>query len=221
MMWRLIVLLAVALGISVASPASAQFFIKSPDYRGAPVRGDEAGMFVPLPDATADELRASMVWSLRAALNVSALGCDFEPMLLTIPTYNAILIDHKAELAKSFDTLNKYFTRKNKVKKAATTAFDKYQTRIYSSFTTVYAQYNFCQTAANVGRDAIFTPRGELGDLAANRLRELRNSLIAGGEQAFGARTSLRTVPMLRMDEACWKKNKFDFKRCPDAYWQG
>lgn len=221
MMLRLIVMLAVALGLSAASPASAQFFIKSPDYSGAPVRGDEAGMFVPLPDATADELRASMVWSLRAALNVSALGCDFEPSLLTIPTYNAVLIDHKAELAKSFDTLNKYFARKNKVKKAATTAFDKYQTRIYSSFTTVYAQYNFCQTAAHVGRDAIFTPRGELGTLAANRLRELRNSLVAGGEQAFGARTSLRMVPMLRMDEPCWKKNKFDFKRCPDAYWQG
>lgn len=218
MMWRLFVILAMSLGTTVASPATAQFFIKSPDYRGEPVRGDEPGMFIELPGATEDELRASMVWSLRAALNVSALGCDFEPMLMTIPTYNAVLVDHKAELAKSFDTLSKYFTRKNKVKKAAGSAFDKYQTRIYSGFTTVYAQYNFCQTAANVGRDAIFTPRGELGNLAANRLRELRNSLVARGEQAFGARTYLRTIPALRMDAVCWNKNRFDFRKCPNAY---
>jgi len=218
MMIRLALVLAAAFWSIAASPASAQFFIKSHDYSGAPVRGDEAEMFVSLPDATADELRASMVWSLRAALNVSALGCDFEPMLMTIPTYNAVLIDHKAELAKSFDTLTKYFARKNKIKKAATTAFDKYQTRIYSSFTTVYAQYNFCQTAASVGRDAIFTPRGELGTLAANRLRELRNSLVARGEQAFGARTYLRTIPILRMEPACWSKNKFDYRKCPNAY---
>ncbi|OYW23428.1 MAG: hypothetical protein B7Y98_02995 [Sphingomonas sp. 32-62-10] len=218
MMWRLAVLLAVTLGMTAASPAAAQFFIKSPDYSGEPVRGDEPGMFVELPGATEAELRASMVWSLRAALNVSALGCDFEPMLMTIPNYNAVLLDHKAELAKSFDTLGKYFARKNKTAKAATGAFDKYQTRIYSGFTTVYAQYNFCQTAANVGRDAIFTPRGELGTLAANRLRELRNSLVARGEQAFGARIYLRTIPILRMDPECWKKDRFDFKKCPQAY---
>ena len=218
MMWRLVVLLVVAMGMTVASPASAQFFMKNHDYSGAPVRGDETDVFIPLPDATADELRASMVWSLRAALNVSALGCDFEPMLMTIPTYNAVLIDHKAELAKSFATLTKYFARKNKTPKAATSAFDKYQTRIYSGFTTVYAQYNFCQTAAHVGRDAIFTPRGELNTLAANRLRELRNSLVARGEQALGGRNSLRTVPILRMDPACWKKDRFDFRKCPDAY---
>lgn len=218
MMWRLVVLLGIALGVTAASPASAQFFMKSHDYSGAPVRGDEADMFIALPDATADELRASTVWSMRAALNVAALGCDFEPMLLTIPTYNAVLIDHKAELSKSFDTLNKYFVRKNKGVKAATSAFDKYQTRIYSGFTTVYAQYNFCQTAAHVGRDAIFTPRGELHVLAANRLRELRNSLVARGEQAFGGRTSLQGVRMLRLEPMCWKKDRFDFRKCPDAY---
>ncbi len=218
MMLRLVIVLMTAMGIMAATPASAQFFLKSHDYSGAPVRGDEAELFVALPGATDDELRASLVWSLRAALNVSALGCDFEPMLMTIPTYNAVLIDHKAELAKSFDTLTKYFARKNKVAKAATTAFDKYQTRIYSGFTTVYAQYNFCQTAAHVGRDAIFTPAGQLNVLAANRLRELRNSLVARGEQALGGRNSLRMVPILRMDPVCWNKNRFDFRKCPDAY---
>ncbi|WP_374147701.1 hypothetical protein [Sphingomonas sp. 28-63-12] len=192
--------------------------MKNPDFSGEPVRGDEPGLFVPLPNATPDELRAGLVWSLRAALNVSALGCDFAPILLTAPTYNAVLTDHKSELAKSFDTLGKYFSRTNKSKSAAATAFDRYQTRVYSSFTTVYAQYNFCQTAAAVARDAIFTSRGELNALATNRLRELRNSLVAHGEQRFGARNSLEVTPVLRMDPVCWKNNRFDYRKCPDAY---
>jgi len=215
---RIVLALALALTGFAASPASAQFFMKNPDFSGSPVRGDEAGLFVPLPDATPAELRAGVVWSLRAALNVAALGCDFEPVLLTASNYNSTLADHREELAASFTTLNKYFTRKNKAVKAAQGAFDKYQTRVYSGFTTVYAQYNFCQTAAAVGRDAIFTPRGELGNLAVNRVHELRNSLVARGEQSFGARNSMQTIPILRMEPGCWKGNKFDYRKCPTAY---
>ncbi len=215
---RLVFLLALALGGLHASPASAQFFMKNPDYSGEPVRGDEDGLFVPLPGATPAELRAGVVWSLRAALNVAALGCDFEPVLLTAPNYNAVLADHKAELASAFSTLEKYFARTNKVKKSAQSAFDRYQTRVYSGFTTVYAQYNFCQTAGFVGRDAIFTPKGQLGDLAINRLRELRNSLVARGEQTFGGRGPMRMIPVLRMDDQCWKGDKFNYRSCPEAY---
>lgn len=219
MILRMVLSLGLALAALLPTPAAAQFFMKNPDFSGEPVRGDEPGLFVPLPDATPDELRAGLVWSLRAALNVSALGCDFAPILLTVPTYNAVLTNHREELAKSFDTLGKYFARKNKLKSAATSAFDKYQTRVYSSFTTVYAQYNFCHTAAMVSRDAIFTPRGQLNVLATNRLKEVRNSLVARGEQAFGGRTSLQTGPILRMDPQCWKKNMFNFQKCPNAYW--
>lgn len=216
--WRLIVILALALGGFGTSPASAQFFMKSHDYSGEPVRGDERDLFVPLPDATPAELRAGVIWSLRAALNVAALGCDFAPVLLTAPNYNSVLTDHKAELASAFGTLEKYYARKNKVKKAAQTAFDRYQTRVYSGFTTVYAQYNFCQTAGMIGRDAIFTPRGQLGDLAVRRVRELRNSLVARGEQTFGGRGPMRMIPILRMDPRCWKGNKFNYAACPQAY---
>ncbi|MBY0305894.1 MAG: hypothetical protein B7Y43_08240 [Sphingomonas sp. 28-62-20] len=217
-MWRSIFLLVMAIGVIAPSPATAQFFMKNPDFSGEPVRGDEPGLFVPLPNATPDELRAGMVWSLRAALNVSALGCDFAPILLTAPTYNAVLADHRAELASSFDRLGKYFARMNKAKAKATTEFDKYQTRVYSSFTTVYAQYNFCQTAAMVARDAIFTPRGELNKLAENRLREIRNSLVARGEQRFAGRNSMETIAVLRMDPICWKNDRFDYRKCPNAY---
>ncbi len=42
---------------------------------------------------------------MRAALNVAALQCQFEPMLTTVSNYNATLKDHEAELKGAFDTL--------------------------------------------------------------------------------------------------------------------
>lgn len=218
--WRWIVGPAVAAAMSLAAtPASAQFFLQSPDFSGAPVRGDEPGVAVALPDASDVELRAGLVWSLRAALNVAALGCDFEPILLAAPNYNALLRDHNAELTTSFKALEKYFTRRFKAKKEAQAAFDTYQTRVYAGFTTVSAQYNFCQTASEVGRDALFTPRGELGALAQNRLRELRNSLVPHGEQRFGGRNAMRvTMDIPRLDPICWKGSQYNFRKCPANY---
>ena len=154
-------------------------------FSGAPVRGDEPGIGQPMPGATPEELQASLVWNMRAALNVAALQCQFEPTLLSVPNYNAILYNHKDELKKSFDILTKYFTRTAKSVKAGQIALDQFGTRTYSSFTTVHAQFGFCQTAGMIARDAVFTPRGFFYELAGDRMRELRNSLVPWGEQRF------------------------------------
>src|SRR3546814_1768082 len=75
-----------------------------------------------------------MVWTLRAAMNVAALQCEFEPTLLTRTNYNAMLKDHKAELAASIDTLLAYFVRTNgKNKRQGHSALDHFSTVIYSS----------------------------------------------------------------------------------------
>ena len=93
--------------------------------------------------------------------------------------------DHSAELKSAFDTLNAYFVRTAKTKAAGQSAFDRFGTRTYSAFATVQAQYGFCQTAGKIGNEAIFAPRGKLGDVAVNYMREMRNSLIPYGEQQF------------------------------------
>lgn len=205
--------------VFAAAPASAQFFMKNPDFSGAPVRGDEPGVVIPLPGATDGEMRAGLIWSLRAALNVAALGCDFEPSLLTPSNYNSILKDHEGELTKAYGTIEKYFARNHKDKKEALAAFDRYQTRVYANFTTVSGQYNFCQTAAQVGRDALFIDRGKFGDLAQARVRELRNSLTPRGEQRFGGRNSLRVdMVTVRLDPICWNKRGFNYRKCPSPY---
>ena len=196
-------------------PASAQFFMKSYDFSGAPVRGDEAIIGLGMPDATEAELDAGLVWNLRAALNIAALQCQFEPTLLTVPQYNMVMLDHAAELKSTYATLTKYFTRTNKLPKAAQSALDRFGTRVYASYSTTGAQFGFCQTASNIGRAAIFAPRGSLHLVAKRRLREMRNSLIPYGEQRFPRGIGFdRKVLLPRLDAMCWNKNQWNAKKC-------
>jgi hypothetical protein len=211
----------VAFGLTAAAaPASAQFFLRSHDFRGDAVTGTEANLGQILPDATPAELRAAMAWHMRAALNVAALQCQFEPTLLTRENYNAILLDHKDELATVWTTVTKYFTRTAKTPKAGQTALDQFGTRTYSNFATVAAQYNFCQTASEIGRDAIFAPRGGFAALAASRTRELRNSLIPYGEQHFQRYLGRDYASNPRLDPICWnKKGEWVAKKCGVFAW--
>lgn len=204
---RFLVTLGAALILSAqANSASAQFFWSPPNLATAPVTGTEPESGLDMPGATASELRAGLVWHLRAALNVAALQCDFEPTLLTVSNYNAMLAQHKVELTSAFSGVGAYFKRTRGA--SWQKQLDQYGTRIYSGYSTVQAQRNFCQTAGNVGRDAIFANRGMLYDVAARRLGELRKSLVLSGDQYFTnpAYNYHATVPLL--SGSCWKKDR-------------
>lgn len=217
---RILLAAGLALGILGSGPASAQFFFRSADLSGARVTGAEPGIVgSDMPDATPDELRAALVWNLRSALNVAALQCYFEPTLLTHNNYVALLKDHKQELADSYSTLQKYFLRVAPNRREGQAEFDRFGTRVYSGFSTVSAQLSFCQTAASIGHEAVFTQRGHLGDLAQARMRELRNSLVPVGEQAF---TPERISPQIGLppfppfgEERCWRRHRtYRWDRC-------
>ena len=219
-MWRKALMLGV-LAVGLGAPASAQFYLKSQGFRGSPVTGDEPGITQPMPGATPAELRASLVWNMRAALNVAALQCQFEPTLLTTGNYNAVLKDHNVELKSAFDTLGKYFVRVGKSKPKGQSMLDQFGTRTYSSFVTVGGQFSFCQTAAAIGRDAIFTPRGSFGTLAANRMAELRASLQGVfGEQGVGRLPTREALVLPRLDAVCWdRKGNWVAKKCGAQNW--
>ncbi|MEP9403323.1 hypothetical protein [Sphingomonas sp. VNH70] len=202
---------------AAASPASAQFYLKPYDMSGPRVTGDEPGVATQaLPGATPEERRAAVLWNLRAGLNVAALQCQFEPTLLTLGNYNALLFDHADELKKSYDLLGKYFVRTAGSAKAGQTALDQFGTRVYSSFSTVSAQLGFCQAAGEIGQEAIFVPRGYLGEFAELRMRKMRNSLVAYGEQQFSrSLVYLRPVRLYQFDNPkCWRKGVWQTKRC-------
>ncbi len=189
------------------STASASFFWKAPDLRGEAVTGVEPGVITgPLEGATPAELNAALVWNLRSGLNVAALQCQFDETLLTRDQYNAMLDNHRTELASAYQVLSKYFTRVHK--KTGQTKLDQYGTRTYSGFSTVQGQLTFCQTASAIGRAAIFAPRGALHRVAETRMRELRNSLRLGGEQQFIRYFPVVTARLVPLDERCWRKNQ-------------
>jgi hypothetical protein len=179
-----VVLAGVAMA-AAAMPASAQLYWKSPDFTGAPVTGTETNVLITLPDATPAEVNADIVWTLRAGLNFAALQCQFAPSLMTVNNYNALLGHHNKELAVDYKALQGYFKRtakKGTSAAAINAAFDNFNTRTYSSFSSVFGQVGFCQTASRIGEAVLATPKGKLLDTARSRLRELRNSLTPTGD---------------------------------------
>ena len=163
---------------SLAAPgtARAQLFITDPALPTGPVEGSDPIVGVALPGATPAENRAHLLWNLRAGLNVAALQCQFSPFLRTVDSYNTIINQHARELAGAYTLLQAYFRRAGA--RAPGGNFDRYSTITYNGFSTLQAQYAFCQTAARIGKEALNTRRGELGNLASQRMRELRSSLI-------------------------------------------
>jgi len=202
--------LACAAMTAAVTPAGAQLYFKAPDLSTAPVTGTEAGLELNLPGANPDELRAALTWHLRVAMNIAALQCDFEPSLLTVSNYNATLAHHKAELAAAFGTLGGYFQRTAGRGKPGDRALDHYNTKTYSSYSTVHAQRDFCNVMGKIGREAIFSDRGTLYQIAQKHLGEIRRALVPTGEQYFTnpAYDFKATLPLFT--KKCWKKDRLN-----------
>jgi hypothetical protein len=201
----------------IAQPAAAQFFWSPPDFSTPPLTDAEAATALGLPGATAEEIRAGLVWNLRAALNVAALQCQFEPTLLSISNYNAMIAHHDAELDTAQAALLGYFQRTVGKGKPGQAAADQYGTRIYSGYSTVQAQRGFCQAAALVGRQAIFANRGSLNEVARNGLGAIKKSLVLAGEQFYGDPGRSYSLTLPSFDKKCWKKDKLR-PACQVAY---
>lgn len=197
--------LATAAAIGGSAPASAYLFWTSPSFTGAPVQGDEPGIGMPMPKATPAELKAHLLWNMRAGLNVAALQCQFSPILMTVPNYNDLLRKNSAELLAAQTTLSGYFKRQNA--RSWQKDFDSYTTKTYNGFSTMHAQLGFCETASQIGRDARKLSRGRLTQLALERMRELRNSLVPVGDMINSKRAIFVSVPAApSMNKRCWTK---------------
>lgn len=196
-----------ALLAAIPATAPAALFWKAPDLSGQPVTGAEPGVITgPLAGATPAELRAALLWNLRSGLNVAALQCQFEPTLLTRNQYNAMLANHRQELAQAYQTLTGYFTRTDK--RTGQTKLDQYGTRTYSGFSTVLGQLTFCEAASSIGREAIFAPKGQLHRVAERRMQELRKSLALSGEQQFNFWVPPYTPVLPPFENQCWDRKR-------------
>ena len=122
------------------------------------------------------EAEANAVWNVRAALNVAALQCQFSPFLATVKNYNDMLKHHSEELARAQTVMIAHFKRYDGAR--GLNSFDQYSTKIYNSFTTLDAQYRFCEVAGQVGREVLAVPKGQLGAEALRRNGEVRAALM-------------------------------------------
>jgi hypothetical protein len=195
-------------GLSFPGTASAQLFLTQPDLKPGPIDPNDPLVGLPIPGATPAEYRANLLWNFRAGLNVAALQCQFSPFLRAAPNYNALLAHHSEELASAFATLNNYFKRRDGAVQGLK-AFDQYSTQTYNNFSTLQAQMVFCHTATNVIKSALATPKGQLINLAMQRMRELRNSLVPASD-ASSAPNNPYAIPLPAipsMADQCWDKN--------------
>ena len=137
------------------------------------------GYMVPKPvvlkNPTQTDLEANAVWNLRAALNVAALQCQYSQFLRTTKNYNSFLQAHSEELVRAQAAMVAHFRRTDG--KMALNRFDEYTTRTYNSYSTLDAQYAFCESAGLVGRHALQVPKGKLGITALARGPEIRAAL--------------------------------------------
>lgn len=137
------------------------------------------GIMVPkainLTKPTPAEARAHTVWTLRAALNVAALQCQYSPFLRVVDNYNQMLKKHGDELTAAQAMMVSHFTRT--VKRGGLAAFDRYNTRSYNSFSTLDAQYNFCWSAGQAGLALRAANPGEMVRVAETAVPALRVAL--------------------------------------------
>ena len=210
--WTGMIAACVGASLVPTNPASAYLYWIRPNFAGGTVQGNEPGVVLPLADATPAEIRANLLWNLRAALNVAALQCQFSPPLMTVRNYNTLLSQHGTELNNAYKTLNNYFKRTVKLKWQR--AFDTHTTRTYNGFSTMHAQIGFCETAGKIGRLALGARRGDLYEVATSYMQEVRNSLIPAGDAFFGARTMLTPKPLPPLDDKCWDRKDYLKKKC-------
>jgi hypothetical protein len=121
------------------------------------------------------EARAHAIWTLRAALNVAALQCQYSPFLRSVDSYNQMLRKHGKEVMAAQDMMMKHFTRT--VKKGGMAAFDRYNTRSYNSFSTLDAQYNFCWAAGQAGQAVRMANVGTMAAVADMHVPMMRAAL--------------------------------------------
>lgn len=201
-----------AAALASSAPAAAQLFLYDPAIPSGPIEASDPLVGLPLPGATASEYRAHLLWNLRSGLNVAALQCQFSPYLRTVDNYNDILAHHSRELASAYQALEGYFRRVHG--RTGPRRFDDYSTQTYNNFSTLQAQFGFCQTAARIAKEALARRKGELHLLATARLRELRGSLTPFHDSFAFARAPVRLSPISLAPPDCTRLARRERRQC-------
>jgi hypothetical protein len=121
---------------------------------------------------TPTEIKAEAVWKMRAALNVAALQCQYDPALKVVDNYNQFVRRHSSELESARTTMEGNYRRR--FGKSWAGQFDRYNTRNYNSFSATGAQVAYCTKMGEVGTKTLAMDPGTLAPYAETTVPEIR-----------------------------------------------
>lgn len=166
----------------VLPPAAGPLALPVADLQPAPPEGMAATFPVPSHDAVGyvtpnrDLSPEEMVWHLRAALNVAALGCRGATEAQTAAAYNALLTKAKAELAATSEAVAARY--RVKFGDAWQQRNDDAMTRLYNFFAQPSAHRDFCKAANAVLHEAEAIDPAALPVFAAAALPRLESPFL-------------------------------------------
>jgi hypothetical protein len=121
---------------------------------------------------TATETKAEALWKMRAALNVAALQCQYDPALKVVDNYNQFVKRHSTELESARAAMEGNYRRR--FGKAWAGQFDRYNTRNYNSFSATGVQVAYCNKMGEVGTKSLAMEPGTLTAYAVTTVPEIR-----------------------------------------------
>jgi hypothetical protein len=121
---------------------------------------------------TATETKAEALWKMRAALNVAALQCQYDPALKVVDNYNQFVKRHSRELDSARTIMEGNYRRR--FGKSWAGQFDRYNTRTYNSFSATGVQVAYCNKMGEVGAKSLAMEPGTLTPYAETTVPEIR-----------------------------------------------
>lgn len=112
-----------------------------------------------------------VVWNLRSALNVAAIGCRGSEGAALVNAYNAMLTADSKPLKAAYDGSRARY--KASFGKEWETQWDQQSTRVYNFFSQIVAHAEFCIAAAAVADQVKAVPPASLPTFAAAVLPRL------------------------------------------------
>ena len=106
----------------------------------------------PVPPELVTASRGEDLWHLRSALNVAALICDHKVYSSLVPSYNRMLIGHKALLTAAVQTELGQFKAVDGKKWQA--MYDTHMTKLYNSYSLTHQREHFCAKATETSGTA-------------------------------------------------------------------
>lgn len=169
-----------------------------------PPAGAASGLAVPEPgaDGRFTTINSGVdgqeaLWHVRSALNVAALACRDDPVLLK--NYNAFLKQRKSVLAAAY-------REERAGQEGGATALDRHMTQLYNFFAQPPAQAVFCRVAGEEAARIVEVKPADLPDYAPDALQRLEAPILA----FYGA------YDRYRHDLAAWRANPHAVPAAPE-----